>query len=229
MTNPDTSDRIIAVCGGTGALGSGLAFRFALAGYRVVLGSRDPDRAAETAADLTARAREWNKSVTIIGQGNAEAAGVAQMVVLAVPYASQEATLSEIAPALQGKILVSATVPLKPPKVARVQLPALGSAAQEAQAQLGDGVAVVSAFQNVAAASLQTPGPVDCDILVTGDSVDARAQVLQVIQDCGMNGYHAGPLDNSAATEALTSLLISINKRHKCHAGIRISGVSAEQ
>ena len=130
-----------------------------------------------------------------------------------------------VKPALQGKILIDVTVPLVPPKVARVQLPPEGSAGQIAQDLLGEEVAVVSAFQNVAAAHLQEGSGIDCDVLVCGNKRDAREQVISLVEAAGMRGYHAGMINNAAAAEALTSVLISINKQYGGHAGIKISGL----
>jgi hypothetical protein len=127
--------------------------------------------------------------------------------------------------ALQGKILIDVTVPLVPPKVARVQLPPAGSAGQIAQELLGEEVAVVSAFQNVAAAHLREGSGVECDVLVCGNKKAAREEVIKLVEAAGMRGFHAGMINNAAAAEALTSVLIIINKQYGCHAGIKISGL----
>ena len=142
------------------------------------------------------------------------------------PFASQRATLESISESVQGKIVVDVTVPLVPPKVARVQLPAEGSAGQIAQAILGEGVHVVSAFQNVAAAHLQSDDAIACDVLVCGNSKEARQTVIDLISAIGMTGFHAGLINNAAAAEALTSVLINLNKQYKTHAGIKITGIS---
>ncbi len=210
---------ILAVLGGTGAEGAGLAIRWARAGYRVIVGSRSAERARAAAAELG--------SANVEGMANLDAAKAADIAVLTVPFAAQKATLAEVAKALQGKILVDVTVPLVPPKVARVQLPPEGSAAQIAQAVLGDGVRVVSAFQTVSAHRLADPDRrIDCDVLVCGDDADARQRVIALAAAAGMRGIHAGPLANAAASEALTSVLIAINRRYKVPgAGIRITGL----
>ncbi|MDB4470945.1 NADPH-dependent F420 reductase, partial [Deltaproteobacteria bacterium] len=119
------------------------------------------------------------------------------------------------------------TVPLVPPKVARVQMPEGGSAGQIAQQLLGEEVRVVSAFQNVAAHHLQEGHGMECDVLVCGNSKDARAQVVSLVEAAGMRGIHAGSINNSVAAESLTSLLIFINKQNKCHAGIKITGLDS--
>ena len=210
----------IAIIGGTGALGAAIARRLAKAGESVILGSRDPAKAAAAAAALQA---ETGRPVQ--GLGNAEAAAAASLVIVTVPFVSQESTLTEIAPACRGKIVVDTTVPLMPPKVMRVQLPAEGSAAVRAQRLLGEGVTVVSAFHNVAAHKLATDASVDCDVLVFGDERAAREQVLRLVAQCGLRGLHGGALVNSAAAEALTSVLIFVNKTYSVDgAGLRITG-----
>jgi NADPH-dependent F420 reductase len=157
---------------------------------------------------------------------NTDAAAAGDIVVLTVKFSHQAATLEELRPSLTGKIMIDTTVPLVPPKVARVQLPPEGSAAVIAQALLGDSVQVVSAFQNVSAESLKSETPPDCDVLVTGNSVAARETVVNLAEEAGFKAWHAGPLQNSAAAEALTSLLIFMNKRYKSnHTGLRITGI----
>lgn len=210
----------IALIGGTGALGAAIARRLAKAGESVILGSRDPAKAAAAAAALQA---ETGRPVQ--GFGNAEAAAAASIIIVTVPFASQETTLAEIAAGCRGKIVVDTTVPLMPPKVMRVQLPLEGSAAVRAQKLLGEGVTVVSAFHNVAAHKLATDAPVDCDVLVFGDERAAREQVLRLVAQCGLRGLHGGALVNSAAAEALTSVLIFLNKTYAVDgAGVRITG-----
>lgn len=218
----------IAILGGTGALGTGLARRWAQAGYRVVIGSRTLDKAQEAVADLQkVMAERGVAAIAVEAMDNVAAAGSADIVALTVPYAHQASTLQTVKAELQGKILIDVTVPLRPPKVGTVQLPAAGSAAQESQALLGDGVKVVSAFQNVAAHHLQEGQGIECDVLVSGDDKDAREAVIRLIEAAGMRGFHAGPLANAAAAEALTSILIQINRQYKCHAGIRITGTDS--
>jgi len=217
--------RTIAVLGGTGAEGGGLALRWARAGHRVILGSRNPEKAAKVCADLNAAAGV--DSIRFLD--NRAAAAAAEVVVLTVPHAAQRATVEEVRDALAGKVLIDATVPLVPPKVSRVQLPAGGSAVAAIQALLGEPVRVVSAFQNVSAHALRDPAhDVDCDVLVCGDDPAAREIVIGLAHDVGLRAFHAGPIANSAAAEALTSILIAINIRYKVPgAGIRITGVPA--
>lgn len=210
----------IAIIGGTGQLGAAIARRLAKAGRSVIIGSRDPAKAVATAAALGAEL-----GCALDGVANATAAAQGEIVIVAVPFASQEATLKEIAPHVVGKIVVDTTVPLMPPKVMRVQLPAEGSAAVRAQRILGDGVRVVSAFHNVAAHKLATDQDVACDVLVFGDEKAAREPVVELVQQCGLRGLHGGSLANSAAAEALTSVLIFLNKTYAVDgAGLRITG-----
>ncbi len=215
----------IAIIGGTGNLGFGLARRWALAGKDVVIGSRTADKAEASAAELQELCASRGIAGKVSGAANADAAGAADIVVLTVPFSHQKPTLEEIRGALAGKILIDTTVPLVPPKVMRVQLPAEGSAAQIAAAVVGEGVRVVSAFQNVAADLLQSDEVLDCDVLVCSDDKEARAEVVGLVKDAGMRGFQAGSLANSAAAEAMTSLLIFINKQYSSHAGIRITGI----
>jgi len=210
--------RTIAVLGGAGALGSGLAKRFSHAGHTVIIGSRDPARTLNEGGDFGA-------GITVAA--HADAAARADIAFLTVPFTGQAQVLGLAAEALAGKILVDATVPLVPPRVGRVQLPPEGSAAQIAQNLVGDRVRVVSALQNVGAAHLaHVDGPIACDVLVCGDQVEARAEVIALIADIGLRGLHAGPLAYAAAAEALTSVLISINRFYKSdRAGLLISGI----
>jgi NADPH-dependent F420 reductase len=208
---------IIAILGGTGDLGSGLAKRWIAAGYSVIIGSRSADKARSFSKELGGGAR---------GDDNVGAAKSADIVVLAVPFGSHEATLLEVKNAVQGRIVVDAAVPLVPPKVSVVQLPAEGSAAQIAQILLGDGVRVVSAFHNVSATKLHSGGRADCDVLVFGNDKESRDIVIGLANEVGNCGIDGGVLANSAAAEALTSVLIGINRRYKVPgAGIRITGL----
>jgi len=219
------SSKSIAILGGTGALGTGLARRWTQAGHRVIIGSRSEEKAIEALEDLRKVMGERGADASgVLAMENLAAAQAADVVVLTVPFAHQKSTLEHVKPGLEGKILVDVTVPLMPPKVGTVQLPAEGSAGQAAQLICGDGVKVVSAFQNVAAHHLQEGQGIECDVLVCGNDKDARAEVISLIEDCGMRGFHAGPIANAAAAEALTSVIITINRTFKCHAGIRITG-----
>jgi 8-hydroxy-5-deazaflavin:NADPH oxidoreductase len=212
---------VIGILGGTGALGKGLAIRWAAAGYPIVIGSREATKAEAAANSLSAGTR----AAAVRGMDNVAAAHVAEIAVVTVPFANHLAILRDVRGELAGKILVDTTVPLVPPKVATVQLPPEGSAAVAAQRILGPAVRVVSAFQNVAAHKLQTGEPIDCDVLVCGDDKAARETVIGLAKAIGLRGIEAGPLANSVAAEALTSVLIGINRRYKVEgAGIRITG-----
>jgi len=224
MTSADLP--VLAILGGTGDLGTGLARRWAQAGYQVIIGSRTLEKAQAAVADLReVMAERGVGSVTVQAMANLDAATAADIVTLTVPFSHQADTLESVRGALQGKVLIDVTVPLMPPRVARVQLPPQGSAGQIAQELLGEAVAVVSAFQNVAAAHLQEGKGVDCDVLVSGNKKEAREAVIKLVEAAGMRGFHAGMINNAAAAEALTSVLISINKQYGCHAGIRITGL----
>ena len=214
----------IAVLGGTGKEGSGLAYRWALKGHAVMLGSRDAAKAIVAASELNALLAG---KATVQGAANRDAASGAEIIVLAVPYAAQQPTALDVKDALNGKILIDVTVPLAPSKVDRVQLPNGESAVLALQRVLGEGVKVVSAFQNVSATHLKDAAhTVDCDVLVCGDDAGAREVVIGLAHDAGMRAWHAGVLANSIAAEALTSVLIAINKRYKvAGSGIRITGL----
>lgn len=218
----ETKTGTIAVLGGTGALGSGIAYRLARAGHRVIVGSRDAARAAEAAKGFNDRVGRQ----ACEGALNRDAAAAADLVILAVPYATHDALVGEIAGVVAGKIVVDTTVPLVPPKVSVTHVLDTGSAAVRTQKALGDGVKVVSALQNVAADKLASDEPVECDILVTSDDAGARAVVAGLVGEMGLRAIEAGPLANSIVAEALTSVLIGINRRLKVPgAGIRITGI----
>ena len=221
---------VIAILGGTGDLGTGLARCWGEAGFPVIIGSRTAEKANAAVASMQKILEERGISeINLRSEENLRAAEEADIVAITVPFNHQQNTLEHVRPALKGKILIDATVPLVPPKVARVQLPESGSAGKMAQDLLGEDVRVVSAFQNVAAHHLQKGTNAGCDVLVSGNNKDARSQVIELIEACGMRGFHAGSIANSAAAEALTSILIFINKQYKCHAGISLTGLDSEQ
>jgi 8-hydroxy-5-deazaflavin:NADPH oxidoreductase len=211
----------IAVIGGTGDLGSGLARLWAAGGYPVVLGSRAKDKAEAAARELAAKI-----GTGVRGDDNRTAAHAADIVVLCVPYSNHDAILDEIKPVMAGKILVDAVVPLVPPKVSVVQLPATGSPALVAQRVLGPDVRIASAFHNVGAKKLHDGEKADCDVLVFSDDAAVREQVIELANVVAARGVAGGALANSVAAEALTSVLIAINRRYKVPgAGIRITGL----
>ena len=216
----------IGIVGGTGDLGRGLALRLAKAGHPLIIGSRNAEQAVASAQAVAAvLADRGITHPTISGADNVATAQQGDIVFVTVPFGAHQPTLDSIRDDVQGKVVVDVTVPLVPPKVARVQLPAEGSAWQIAQALLGEGVHVVSAFQNVAAAHLQADMEIPCDVLVTGNDKPARQTVIDLIESMGMRGFHAGLINNAAAAEALTSILININKQYKTHAGLRLTGI----
>ena len=216
----------IGIVGGTGDLGRGLAVRLAKAGHPLIIGSRNAEQAVASAQAVAAvLADRGITHPTISGADNVATAQQGDIVFVTVPFGAHQPTLDSIRDDVQGKVVVDVTVPLVPPKVARVQLPAEGSAGQIAQALLGEGVHVVSAFQNVAAAHLRADMEIPCDVLVTGNDKPARQTVIDLIESMGMRGFHAGLINNAAAAEALTSILININKQYKNHAGLRLTGI----
>lgn len=219
--------KTLAILGGTGKEGAGLAMRWALKGYRVIIGSRAAEKAER-------RAREMNAELgddLLTGLANEDAAAAADIVILSVPYSAHGPTLCGLREQCRGKILVDLTVPLKPPEIMAVNLPEGDAAAIEAQAMLGDSVSVVAAFQNVSAIKLrQLDRDVDCDVLVCADDADAKSAVIELVIAAGMRGIDAGPLKNAVAAESLTPILLHINRAYKVKgAGIRITGLETSE
>ena len=221
MSEGSNAKETVAILGGTGDLGTGLAIRWSKAGHKIVIGSRTLEKAQAAVAAL----HEISPETPAEAMENFDAAKAGEIVVLTVPAEHQESTLSSVKENLTGKILIDVTVPLVPPKVGTVQLPPEGSAGKRAQELLGEEVMVVSAFQNIAAHLLKEDVQIECDVLVTGNKKAARQRVIEMIESAGMVGWHAGPIDNSAAAEALTSILIQINRSGiVSHSGIKIIG-----
>lgn len=219
----DTVNETIAILGGTGDLGTGLAIRWSKAGHKIIIGSRTLEKAQTAVANL----HKISPDTPADAMENGDAAAAGDIVVLTVPAEHQLSTLEGVRAGLTGKILIDVTVPLVPPKVGTVQLPAEGSAGKRAQDLLGEDVMVVTAFQNIAAHLLQEDVVIECDVLVAGNKKAARDKVMELVEAGGMTGWHAGPIENSAAAEALTSILIQINRRHDIsHSGIKIVGQS---
>ena len=209
--------KLISLLGGTGDLGTGLATRLLKAGHKVIIGSRTLEKAQQAERSLGKNTK---------GLLNKDAALQGEIVILTVPFAHQRGIVEECKTELKGKLFIDTTVPLMPPKVATVQLPSEGSAAEIAQNILGDDVRVVSAFQNISAELLQSDKEIDCDVLVCGNKKEWRQEVIDLVNTLGMKGWHAGMLPNSAAVEAMTSVLISINKHHAIsHSGIKVTGL----
>ncbi len=217
----------IAILGGTGKEGKGLAFRWARAGYRIIIGSRSLEKASAAVEDVKGY---FDRAVQVEAMLNQAAAAAGELAVLTVPFSAHRDMLESVKAELQGKILVDVTVPLVPPRVTRVQMPPAGSAAQEAQQILGEGVLVVSAFQNISYENLLTQEDIDCDILVCGSGKAAREIVLGLIKAAGLIGWDAGPLENSVVVEGLTSILIGINKQYGVKSsGIKITGTGGAE
>jgi len=215
--------KTLAILGGTGKEGAGLAMRWALNGYPVIIGSRVAARAATRAAEMNAELG----GDYLRGLENRAAAAAAEIIVLSVPYSAHAATLRTVRAECAGKILVDLTVPLQPPAINTVQLPPGQAAALEAQALLGPATPVVAAFQNVSAVKLRQLGQaVDCDVLVCADAAAAKAAVIELAAAAGLRGIDAGPLQNAVAAEALTPVLLHINRVYKVRgAGIQITGL----
>jgi NADPH-dependent F420 reductase len=212
----------LSIIGGTGDLGSGLARGWSKAGYPIILGSRASEKAEQAAAAL--QAEGFNN---ISGTTNVAAAEKGEIIIVAVPFSNYEASLAEIKDAVRNKVVVTAVVPLVPPKVFIVQLPQAGSAALMAQAALDFSTKVVGAFHNVGAQKLHAGGKADCDVLVFSDNAEARAEIIKLANAVSNRGVDGGALANSAAAEALTSVLIAINRKYKVKgAGLSISGLA---
>jgi 8-hydroxy-5-deazaflavin:NADPH oxidoreductase len=214
----------IAVLGGTGREGKGLAYRWAKSGLEVAIGSRALDKAQATADELNEKLD--GKGIKVKGMDNPEAAKWCDLAVLTVPFSVHLPMLESVKDALNGKILIDVTVPLVPPKVAKVQMPPAGSAAQEAQNFLGETVKVVSAFQNISYERLFNDEDVDCDVIVCGTGKDARAAVIELVKKAGMLGWDGGVIENSVVVEGMTSILIGLNKQFEGKAaGIKVTGL----
>ena len=214
----------IGIIGGTGKEGKGLAYRWAKAGHKVLIGSRSEEKALAAAADLAAL---LPGDARVQGLGNLAAVQQCDIAVLTVPFAAHAETLLGLKEALQGKILIDVAVPLNPPKVTRVSMPPEGSAAQQAQSILGEGVQVVAAFQNISYEHLLKDEQVACDVLVCGTGKDARQTVINLARDAGLTAWDAGVIENAVVVEGLTSVLIGLNIQHKVgSAGIKITGIS---
>jgi NADPH-dependent F420 reductase len=201
----------IGIVGGTGKQGTGLALRWARAGHAIAIGSRD---AARARAHVAALAKDGAGGLE--GGDNAWAAAQADVVVLTVPYEAHSETLRAIAGHVARKVVVDVTVPLKPPKVSRVNIPPGQAAALESQSLLGAETAVVAALHHVSAIHLaDVSHPIDCDILVAADDARAKATAIGLMRDLGVRALDAGPLVNAIALEALTPVLIHLNRTYK--------------
>lgn len=214
----------IGIIGGTGREGKGLAYRWAKAGHKVIIGSRSEEKALAAVRELR---NLMQGAGDLTGLVNQDAVAQCDIAVLTVPYSAHASTLEELKRYLQGKILIDVVVPLNPPKVTKVSMPLEGSAAQQAQRILGKDSQVVAAFQNISYERLLADEEVECDVLVCGTTKEARKTVLGLVEDAGLTGWDAGVIENSAVVEGLTSVLIGLNIQYKVpSAGIRITGIA---
>lgn len=226
MRREEAARPVLGIIGGAGVLGAGLARRWVKAGYPVVIGSRDPAKAGDAASALEAAFIGGQAE----GASYAQAAAAAGIVVLTVPYQHQPAVIEAIRPVLRGKLLLDTTVPLTPGDAGTVQLPPAGSAAVALQQRLENAARVVSAFHTIPAKSLREENGFSCDVLVFGDAEEDRASAIRLVDDAGMHGIHGGPLANSAAAEAMTSVLISINRTYAIRkACLTITGLDPDE
>jgi 8-hydroxy-5-deazaflavin:NADPH oxidoreductase len=213
---------VLGIIGGTGRLGTGLARRWVKAGYPMIIGSRDPGKAQDAAAALSAAA----ESQQIRGAGYVETAEAADVVVLTIPFAQQADIIGMIRPALRGQLVLDTTVPLGPDKCAANHLLRTGSAAVAAQRHLAGAARVASAFHNVPARSLSEDEPIDCDVLVFADDEADRAEAMSLVEAAGLRGVSGGALANSLAAEAMTSVLISVQREYRRKiCGVRFTGL----
>ena len=213
----------IAILGGTGDQGPGLALRLAMAGEEAIIGSRSRERAEQVAAELNAELGD----ARIRGMENPQAAEEAEIVMMTVPYSAHVSTLESVKTQVAGKIFVDVSVPLDPENPRRMKMPPAGSATEEAQEILGSAARVVAAFQNVAAHLLRDPRhAIDCDVLVCGNDAEAKKTVIGLVAKMGMQAYDVGPATSARVVEGLTSILIGVNIRNKVKgAGIRLTGL----
>ncbi len=223
ITQSPNASPTLAIIGGTGKEGSALAARFARAGVRVLVGSRDADKARVTAETLKARLG----TAKVEGYLNRDAAAQADIVLLSVPYEGMPPILEAIRDAVPGKTVINIASSLDPERKSRAKIPPAGSVTAEVQQFFGDSVQVVAALQNIAPEKLEVlDANIDSDVLVCGGDKQARSQVVDLIRRAGMDAFDAGVLANAVAVEALTAVLIAVNIKYKVKgAGIRLTGV----
>jgi NADPH-dependent F420 reductase len=217
----------VAILGGTGPQGRGLALRLARAGVHVIVGSRDAERAAQIAGELNVKLQGQEGATTIGGVDNANAVRAAErLVMLAVPYSAHDETIRSISALLVDKVLVDLVVPLAPGNPRAVAMPREGSATEAAQALVGGSIPVVGALHNVSAKALNDlDRSINCDVLIVGDSSEAKEEVAALIRRLDVMVYDAGPAENARCIEAITPILIRLNMSKKvpfAHAGIRV-------
>ena len=218
----------IAIIGGTGKEGKGIAYRWAKAGHEVTIGSRAIEKAQIAADEINELLP--STAPQVVGMVNVQAADWGDVVAITVPYQAHAEMLNQLKEVITGKLVIDVTVPLVPPKVHIAQMPPAGSAGNEARSILGEETPVAIAFQNISYERLMEEGDIDCDVLVCGSSKQAREQVLGLVKDAGLTGWDAGPLANAMVIEGLTSVLIHINKTYGSkEAGIKITGVQRDR
>ena len=214
----------LGIIGGTGKEGSGLGYRWAMAGHKVIIGSRQVEKALNAVETL--REKIGNREIDLSGMSNSDAVKACDIAVLTVPFAAHAATLEGLKEELQGKLLIDVCVPLVPPKVTKVQMPAEGSAALQAKTILGPDAQVVDAFQTISFEHLLSGEEIDCDVLVAGGNKESREIVIGLAEDMGLKAWDAGVIENTVVVEGLTSILIGLNLKYKVpSAGMRITGI----
>ncbi|XOV80928.1 MAG: NADPH-dependent F420 reductase [Aestuariibacter sp.] len=220
--NENAHKPTLAVLGGSGKLGYQLARRWGAKGYPIVVGSRNTNNTRSLRERLIAETHNQNINIS----SNLEATKIAEIIIVAVPFKGVAQLLEEIKPACKGKTVIDCTVGLTPPKVFKVQFPDGESAGMKAQKLLGEKVNLVSAFQNIGAAKLDGDTVIEPHVLICGNCETSVEQAIILAKDAGMQAFHAGPIENSLATEALTSLLIFLNKKYGAkEAGIAVTGL----
>ena len=213
----------IAIIGGTGKEGKGLAYRWALAGHEILIGSRNAEKAIAVSEELKKLLPVYAE---VSGMENAAAVELGDITVLTVPFSAHAPILTELKERIGNKLLIDVTVPLNPPKVTRAWMPPEGSAAQQAFSILGEESNVASAFHNISYERLLSGEEIDCDVLVCGNSKENRQKTMNLVVDAGMQAWDAGPLENSMISEGLTSVLIGLNIKYKVpSSGIRVTGI----
>jgi 8-hydroxy-5-deazaflavin:NADPH oxidoreductase len=227
--NQDSS-RVVAVLGGTGPAGTGLALRWARAGEAVIVGSREAQRAQDVAAKIK---QKVGSHAQVSGMENSAACAIADILMLTVPFEGQASLLKQLKPAIRAdSVLIDATVPLAAAVGGRASRTLglwQGSAAQQAAELVPKGVRVVAAFHNISAELMNGDDPVDCDVIVCGDDPDAVKMTCQLAAEIpGVRALDGGKLENARIVEQITALLIGLNIRHKGHSGIRITGLPAK-
>jgi 8-hydroxy-5-deazaflavin:NADPH oxidoreductase len=213
----------IAIIGGTGKEGKGLAYRWARSGHEVTIGSRTLEKAQTAVEDLL---KILPPNCSLMADLNHKAVEKCEVAVITVPYSAHKEIVQTLRNVLQGKMVIDVTVPIVPPQVTKVHIPQAGSAAQEAHEILGIDCRIASAFHNISYDLLMHDTPIECDVLVCGTDENTRLIALELVRDAGLIGWDAGSLENSVVAESLTSILIHINRKYKAtNAGIRITGI----